>query len=232
MSTRTKRVLICMIMLLSLCGCTNDKDVPEAQIPAAYKVILSDYDKVLTYRLADTFESDYNNGKDVILSDALTKSMTDELEYRWHCMLVEMVSGLNDPKKDDFGYVLKDINEDGTPELFWVRKDYTILAVFTIQNDQAQLIDAFWPKYKGTVSGAGELYTIGSSGAAYSEYKIWHIPTDGSELTSVKEFGIDGSEYYEMVDGKKQTVSEERFKELLTDYPFEENTDWEIVPLD
>lgn len=236
MNSRTICILLCLVTLLSLCGCKNGRDVAKTQdtaaaIPDQYEEILSDYNKVLTFRLSDTFESDYNDGKNVTLSDSLMAGMTDELAYRWSCMLVEMTSGRNEPEKRDFGYVLKDINKDGKPELFWVRQDHTILAVFTIKNDQVRLVDAFWTRYEGVVTDTGALYTIGSSGAASSEYRIREMTSDGSEATIVKEFGIDDNQYYEITDGEKVTVSEERFEELLTIYPFEKNTDWEIVPM-
>lgn len=211
---------------------TQPKDTTPS--PASgYEEILEDYRKVVDYRLSESFETDYNEGKIPALSKSLEESLGGDLAYRWRCMLVEMVRSKAEQitKKESFGYVLEDLNGDGNPELFWVRSDGFILAVFTMADGQPRLVDAFWPRYRAVVTPSGELYTRGSGGATLIEYQIRQLTPGSTELTAVKEFGQDEEKYYEVIDRHRDFVTEARFQELLTENPFEIQMNWEMTPL-
>lgn len=211
------------------------------QVPLQYKEILSDYEKLVDYRLSKTFEEDYNSGKELELSEMLSRCIVaDHLEdigYRWNNMLAEMVSGLTDPTSKSFGYLLRDINGDGVQELFWVRCDGFILAVFTIYGQKVQIVDAHWQRYKTVVTEEGELYTRSSSGAADTIFEIKKLGANNGELTLVKRFGTEGVEsstgtvYYEVTEEKKIIVDEARFAQLLSIYSFEAGKDWEELSI-
>ena len=165
-----KPFLLCIFCLLMISACTpkTDFDMQGKEsssnpnhivsddivihtsnvwdVPDAYISVLNDYDRVIEYRLDDTFESKYNNGITVEIGDALTNSIQSGMLENWSNMLVEMTNGLASPSKSDFGYIVYDLNDDQTPELFWVRSDHEILAIFTLVNNQARLLDAFWPR--------------------------------------------------------------------------------------
>jgi hypothetical protein len=257
MNSRVLRVILCLVCLLALVGCetapasttvpttvpttapietTAPETVPTETVSEwelAYDEILTDLAETLGFRLSPTFEADYNDGKEIPLSDGLKESLNSDLAYNWHCMLVEMVwSDAGEvTEKEAYGYVLQDINGDGSPELFWIRSDGFILAVFTIVDGAPRLVDAFWPRHRAVVTPSGELYTRSSGGAMYIEYYIRSLAPGSAELTNVVEFGLEDGKYYEVVDGQRKTVTEARFQELLTEKPFENQMNWEITPL-
>lgn len=249
-------VSISIILLVVFCGCSSNKSASSEpqnksvddnnielnvpfNVPTEYTDVLSDYKKILEFRFSDTFEEDYNSGKTVVLNEKLQKDLQKPLEeftleYRWSNMLVEMDSWLGkEGTPEMFGYILKDINSDGINELFWVDEKNNILAIFTIVNGEAELLDAFWPRYAVVLTDSGELYTRGSGGASYVYYEIKKLKPNSSELDTMVEFAVDGYDYetntvnyYEVINGEKISITEERFDELLSQYPFTLTQNW------
>ena len=211
-----------------------------------YTEILEDYKKIVDSRLSDSFEYDWNSGKRIALGNVLLNAKNDELDERstygnsldlkWSYMLVDMTDAIENPEKSSFGYFLKDLNDDSIPELFWVRSDGVVLAVFTIHNAQPVLLDAFWPRYKCVITSKDELYTFSSGGAFYNDYDI-RILTSEEKLSSIKTFGLAGEasesgvQYYEVVDGAKVSVGEARFNSLLEEYPFISGIKWNDIDI-
>lgn len=261
---RLLSVVFCVFIMITASGCASSKNISsntsctidkqivedvdnQISLPSAYYETIKDYKAVIDFRLSNTFEADYNNGKTIVLSkqlnDDISKASKEEsdLGYKWSNMLVEMVNGLQNPKKESFGYVLLDINYDNTPELFWVREDYVILAMFTIHNNEARLLDAFWPQYMGVITDHGEIYTKTSGGAAYCYYELSRLAANSCEINSVKQFGIDGvlyvdgnpsgENYYEGINNTRSTVDRARFVELLATYPFQLGSQWDNLPI-
>ena len=200
-----------------------------------YGEILNEYQTLIEHRVQDSFKSDWTNG---LYSEglALKNAIPDEngLDLKWGYMLWDMTAGLDDVTTDSFGYTIKDINADGSPELLWIREDATLLAIFTICDDEVHLLDAFWPKHKGVVTKEGKLYSITSGGAAFNYYEIAGLSTEGCFVIE-KEFGMNGGSaetgtlYYEVIDTEEISVPEERFDELLSVYPFEWGSDYTVI---
>lgn len=208
--------------------------VAEALTPE-YASVIYDYDALLNFRLSDTFEEAYNNGKRADLNGNWTSAMEedDDLSYKWHCMVVEMTAYLENPTKADFGYILKDINSDKFPELFWVSGDYNIHAIFTVVDGEVQLLDAFWPRYKAILTDENKIYTRGSGGAVYICYEIKELNANG-EWVVTNGFEQDDTVYYELVDGEKTIIDEQQFDELLSANLFEITDNWKsqvIIPI-
>lgn len=243
-------VMVLITVLLLTQGCHDPSDIdrtgqtePSKSIGdvSGYSDILMDYETIVSYRLSDAFESDWNEGEYIEESATLTNAKKDETDERathgvslgekWSYMIVGMVDGLENPTLKEFGYLFKDINRDAVPELFWVRKDGTILAVFTICDGDVILLDAFFPRYDCVVTNEGELYTFTGGGAAVNQYDI-RVLSDGAELVGVHSFGTDwdsageGMVYYEIVNSQKVFVDEERFEGLLTEKPFSLGSEW------
>lgn len=198
-----------------------------------YEDVITDYQNIVEYRLSDTFESDYNNGKRIELKN----KVPENLDYNWHCMLVEMTYGDEYTSKESFGYILEDINGDSIPELFWVSNDGYIFAVFTQKDGETVLLDAFWPRYRCVVTNEGYLYTRGSGGAAATEYQIRKLG-ENSEFNTLIQFGTDGWDeanqtviYYESIDTETVNVTERRYNELSLKYPFQPKSGWGDTPI-
>ncbi len=224
-------IALTMIVTLLLCGCSRSQietaapTVLPEDIPELYDAILSDYRTIVDFRLSSNFETAYNNGDDPEISTILTNCIDNGLEYPFGNMLVEMTAGMDDPSEEAFGYVLQDINQDGIPELFWIRKDHFILAVFSIQDNQVKMIDACWSKHKMIVTDEGYLYTQSSGGADYTTFQMLKLESNGA-LSEIVEFGREGMSCYEITDGKKKRIDETRFQELRSIYPFDEGAYW------
>lgn len=183
----------------------------DSNVPNGYDQLLLDFGKTVERVLSESFEEEMNTGKFV--------SPDKKFEYEWQAMLIDLTDGLNNPSLSSFGYILKDINKDNTPELFLVRDDYTILAVFTLNNEQPQLLGAFWSKNKAVMLDDNQIYILRSGGANYFEYSIWQMNAN-NQLLKNKCFGYEGNFIYESIDKDNIAISEARFKELLSTHPF------------
>lgn len=233
-----------LTVLLCLCACNPANPDGQATpgssasaLPSAppqmslYSDILADYRALVEFRLSDSFESDWNSGNEIAFSNTLTQAIQGDTVTRWLNMIVDMKDGLEQSEISSFGYLIHDIGGDATPELFWLREDGTILAVFTVQNDRVLLLDAFWPRYRCVVSDENWLYTQGSSGAAYTDWTVRELTSEGN-LRILAQFGTDGespeaeTQYYEIKNATKVSIGEERFQELTLQYPFEMGTSW------
>ncbi len=198
-------------------------------LPNEYKEVIEDYKDIVEFRLSDRFESEWNNGN---FGD-YDKYYNADIQGNFSYMILDMLDYIDNPSTDSFGYILNDINDDTVPELFWITSDYEfIFAIFTINEGEACLLDAFWPRYKCRSLDSGVIYTMGSSGAAYTTYELRKLDKNSAQLTSVKEFGTDFYDengsilYYHVSDGKKEYISEDRIDELFLEYPFENGEKW------
>ena len=82
------------------------------------------------------------------------------------------------------------------------------------------------------ITDKNELLIRASGGADYIQYEITSL--DGnSDLKTVAGFGIDGHDsdgnttfFYEIKNGKNESVSQKRFDELQQQYPFTPSKEW------
>ena len=204
-------------------------------IPAPYNDILEDYRNLVEFRCSSSFEEKWNADECVRISDTLTHALSDPgkahttpdmpLAAKWSNMIVSMTNGVDDPQITSFGYLLKDINRDGSPELFWISDNKTILAIFTIQSNRVFLLDVFFPRHCCVVSEFWNLYTIDYGGAGFTHYEIRTLDSDG-RLYPVIRFGScgftdEGTVIYYQTDGQeKLQISESAFEELHKLYPY------------
>lgn len=233
-----------IVLSLLLCGCHDgqpaDPSITASQLikptdttsdVSFYAEVLQDYETIVRFRLSDTFENDWNNDRFPTVSDALILAIQENPNAEWSNALIGMTDRLDVPAMSSFGYILRDINSDDFPELFWVCEDDTVMAIFTNQNGKLVLLDVFWQKHECVITNADELYIRTSSGALYTDYTIQALTAQG-DLLKTKQFGFEGISaegkplYYEIVDDVKQLIGEDRFDELLRENPFEFDSDW------
>lgn len=210
-----------------------------------YADIVSDYRAWVAYRLSDNFVAQWYDGKYISESQSLMNSRADidgdrtthevELETKWFYMITDMLAGLENPSIADFGYFLEDINGDSIPELFWVRNDKTILAIFTICDDNVVLLDAFFARYPCVVTPQWGIYTL-AGGGTLNQWDIRLLSTEG-RLETICSFGTEysavemGTQYFEIKDGQKILVDEADYQELLESNPFEFGPEWNDLQL-
>ncbi len=233
-------VMLCVISILFF-GCQSIPIYNESgqnDIPGEYSETIKDYKKLVDFRLSEDFESGYNSGKfaeinedlkaDLNISNVNADNSYVSLQYKWDNMIADMFGNIEAPTVESFGYILKDLNGDGTRELIWVSSDYSVIfAVFTVRDGKPQLLDAFWSRYRCVVLDSGTLYTLGSGGADTFTYEKSEIDlSEETGLKAIKQFGSENGNYYETVDGDSVTIDKARFDELLSEYPFEFGETW------
>ena len=239
---------IAAVILLSGCGSADingDDDETTAvleetdPIPEEYKDVISDYKKVVEFRLSKTFEAELETGKFSEINKELSFDVDWEsdgegaLEYNWNNMIVDMTSGLKSPTLASFSYVLKDLNGDKIPELIWTNSEGSkIYAVFTIDKGKAMLLDAYWSRYVGVITDSGEIFTRGSGGSSVYEYTVNKL--DFEEAGLMKEilcFGRENDSYYKIEDGARTEISKDDFESILAGNPFKFGASWDDVEI-
>ncbi len=186
-------------------------------VPAMYTNLIEDYKVLVQCRLSKEFESEYiDKGSLDYIEEKYLLNSIDDLSYHWHCMIVEMVLGIDNPSLDMFEYSFNDINNDGVLEAFWMREN-TILAIFTYADEKVQLTDAFWPKYACFWKGTENLY-FASYGGTAADFEIIQLAKNSTELISVSSFGYDQNTYYEIINEEKIDIDKDRFDTLCSDF--------------
>lgn len=199
----------------------------EATWLQLYRDVIADYATVIDYRLSDGF--DVNTLPQ--FSSTLENTISDlgNLDYRWDCMLIELPTA-----ETGYGYILHDLNGDGTPELFWVRTDHSIVAIFTCYEEKVVLLDAFWSRYHCVIGENNALYTHGSSGAADNTHSILILNKDTLEeaFTFQSETNTQGGvDFYEVTPAVEIMIGQERYDALMQMFPYEQSSFWLSLPI-
>lgn len=215
---------------------TEPEGEAETDYMLLYNEIIKDYVELIVYRFSADF--DPANAFDLPhISDTLKETLSDlgDLASAWENMVTELPASYVAELPNYYGTVLHDLNGDNIPELFWVRNDHSIVAVFTCKGDRVILLDAFWPRYQGFITEDGILYTHSSSGATEHQCCIHSLGTE-SVLMSSCLFGSEGDssgavKYYEYSGTSKSQIAESRYEDLLGLYPYENSPFWQSVPI-
>ena len=208
---------------------------PIADLPTQYTDVVEDYLTIVQYRLSDDFLQSENLSS---LQQQLVSGLFDDtpeidgealsLQTRWQNMVIDMLDYISEPDVASFGYILKDLDGDTNLELIWVSADYnTVFAIFTIADNKAVLVDAYWPQYKAVILDSGAVYTHGSGSANTSKYTCWTLNKEQQDYKKVqKQFGINDGQYYEAIKNAPVNISKDRFDALLLEYPFQAGNTW------
>ena len=212
----------------------NTTSIPERSIivksngntsTAQYDSLVEYYKKLVNIRCADGFEEKYNNGELSLETPfSINVKYDSELDYRWHCMIAEMVSSVtvNDAS---FSCSFEDINNDGVLEAIWLKNDSFILAVFSTLNENVCLLDAFWPRYKCNDIKDGLFYMVASGGAYYTSFYVKEIVASSCTMNTAREFGTEEDQgtlsYYLVDNGEKKEIDENRFNALVRENGFQ-----------
>lgn len=223
-----KRFIVIFLVFTTLVGCastistvepatsnTSSKDFVTEIIPEQYAHVLVQYEEIIEIWNSDDEVEGYPNFTEIMENDKYPKPYGSE-NYPWFEMLVDGKY----PKTAEYGYILKDINGDGIAEMFWVRDDYTLLAVFTIVEGRAITIGAYSSKNKAIVLDTGEIYQFVVGGANIGEHSILSLASGGNKLSVVKTVGSAPNDiYYQIIDGEKINIEKVKFDEYMKLYP-------------
>ena len=201
-------VLICAVMLLSLCACTQQPKNADS-----YEDILVKLDEAVRSLFAKDFEDK--------LKEGAYPSPTGELSDKWLDTLRDAKADFPNVDENAFGYKLIDINSDGISELFFMRSDDRVLAIFTMYEGKPCMVDCYNRSYIGVIRDTGEVYTMTVRDDGGYDYRIYTLNPSSGGLYSTVSFGYEGTIAYEMIDGATYTTSTERIAELQEEYPFE-----------
>ncbi|MBR4881960.1 MAG: hypothetical protein IKU19_08490 [Clostridia bacterium] len=201
-------ILLCGIMMLSLFACTqSDKS------PASYTDLIVKLDETVHGMFADDFEDK--------LAEGAYPSPTGELSEKWMETLYDAKADFRNVDENAFGYKLIDINSDGVSELFFMRSDERILAIFTMYEGKPCMVDCYDRDYRGVIRDTGEVYTLTVREDGGYDYKIYTLNPSSGGLYNTVAFGLEGYIAYEMIEGSVYTTSSDRINELQEEYPFE-----------
>ena len=147
-------------------------------------------------------------------------------------------SGIN------FGYSLRDLNNDGIPELFIISANYSIHALYSLVNGNPVILGGYWSRNRCEVDENGIFYKNGSSGAEDSSFASYSY-VGGHELRLIRMVGMESYDeksgkslasprYFQIEKGKKTIISgKEAEADPLWDgiFPKDNALDLNFVPL-
>lgn len=213
--------MILLIVSITLVGCSASTHALESDVlelnSSVYDELIAEYENMVHFRLSEDAYTRLEQGEHYEISDYLKVAIPDGLAYAWGNMFVEIPSGLDNPQISDFGYLLKDINADGWLEIFWIRSDGRILAIFSVAEGSPVLVGAYWSRSTVSVIGKGFLLVQSSGGCNTQNYQVIQICSNG-KLQILAEFGQDMGQAYQIADKKKIPIDQARFAELIETY--------------
>ena len=210
MMKKTIIILLCFVMLLSVCSCNQKQQQKTA----------TNYDAVLQ-SLAETVDGMFAEDFETKVGEEKYPSPTGEHTEKWKAMLLDAKADFHNIDANAFGYKLIDINSDSSPELIFCRTDDRILAVYTIHNGKATLVDAYNRSYSCSLLDTGELYSLTMRDDGGYDNDIATLNHSTGTLYVTVHFGISDNICYETINGTVLTTSNDRITELREQYPFE-----------
>ena len=83
---------------------------------------MGDYLKIVQYRLSDDFLQSENLSalQQQLTSGLFVDTPETDAQPRWTDMIIDMLDYVAEPEVASFGYILKDLDGDNSPELIWM----------------------------------------------------------------------------------------------------------------
>ena len=104
-----------------------------------------------------------------------------------------------------FGYAFRDMDNNGTPELFLLTSDNFIWAVYTFVDGAPKMLDSFVARDYAHLDQSDVIYNGWSDGAADNGYDLYRISADGRKLDLSERIGM------ESMDGNGNQLKQERY---------------------
>lgn len=144
----------------------------------------------------------------------------------WELIAPDMALSGQEP-----GYAFRDMDGNGTPELFLLTGDGFIWAMYTLAGGAPKLLDAFWPRKLCILDDSDIVYMIWSNGALDSGYDAYRMAEDGNSLTLIKQVAMESMEedgtpldaprYYRRTgpQGEKEIIGKEQADAETDNFP-------------
>ena len=130
-----------------------------------------------------------------------------------------------EPSSADLGYAVKDINDDGVPELLLGYNNFdrpVILSLFTLKENTPVNLEFFWSRHIGSLAVDGTIYISSSKAALSRQLLSYELEPNATSLSLLTEYTRDfsGSEdvFFEGADGERQVITEEEYNALHEQY--------------
>ncbi len=114
------------------------------------------------------------------------------------------VSGLGEPWQSiapdimlnpgKFGYAFRDMDSNGTPELFLLTSDGTIWAMYTVANGSPKLLAAYWSRNSCMLDRSDMIYTAWSNGALDNGRDAFRLSKESQSLELVKRVAMESTD--------------------------------------
>jgi len=207
-------LLALMLALSTLCACRET--VPE--------------EKTMTGIAATTTAQDSTEAYKPILNEfrRLVQAFheNEPLDYdAWEAIGFVEVS-YYEYKEGFLGYAMKDINNDGIPELLLLSKEPAepaINSLFTLKDGKPVNLGQYWSRHRAHLAAEGTIYTVGSSSAWSTYLDSYALEPGVAELTHLTEYYMDADDneipfWVKVVNGEKINIPEKDFGALLVEY--------------
>lgn len=214
----------------------TDPETPGLhQAKQKYAKILSCYrDLALLWKSPEASSSDeaesskfdevLNNLSEKLIIEANIIDPKGEGEPSYHiwCSCVET--------RDNIGYAIKDLNNDGILDLIILSDDYNVSAIYTIINNKTMLVDAFWSRHACQVDKNCILHVTSSGGAGDYYVATYVITAKKAEMGLIEMTGVEtyddqtGESFskgrcYQIKNGKKTIISYDDLDKAVENFP-------------
>ncbi len=225
--------LICLCAIVLLTGCTIPTNSSASVLTATSLtdevVVTRSYDgtnkfiqKVVSKRFTNQYEYYKENG--------YLESPDENFEFNWGHMLDDMLDGIENPTKNNYGYALKDINGDGIEELFYLRSDGVIYSIFTYLLDNTVMLGVFHSDRECRIMRDGTILTVIKNDDGHTSYEISTLPEKGNSFKTTITFGGNGKSFYKIIDGKHTVITKEEFDKFMLSIPEKNDYPLDFIP--
>lgn len=140
--------------------------------------------------------------------------------------LSEAVKAMKNITMDTFGYALRDIDKNGSPELILMCDNNAMLEIYTILGGEVRTATFFWPSFTGVLDGDGNLYTEMLNGTGMRDfYAIETLGSDVGYFNATRRLSrtiVEGNapvEYFEQKNDDEISVTKAEFEGFVSTFP-------------
>ncbi len=197
---------------------TNINPEEAGDNSAVYEAIIGYYQN---YTLSGTSEN---------ARELLVNAVSNEINLIDDQLLYELDNSIIESNPGRMGYALKDVNADGSAELFILSDEYDIHSVYTVRQGSPVLAGGYWSRNTVQMDANGMFYSSSSGGAADSNSASCKLNPESGEFDLIEMVGIEDYDYekgeslpepryYHIKNGEKTIISGEEANNAWENFP-------------